>query len=283
MRCAIAKRGSSPVRLAPAKQAQPRVLDRRPAETATVASCLFPNMSVGCSEPGARQSGLEGSAVPEPFDVDAALAHLHASDEVMSKLIRAVGPFEMRSAGPDAFQALARSIMFQQISGAAGTAIYTRFIRLFELAHEDQGWDGGSEGFPTPAALRSLGDDALRGAGLSRQKIAALRSLATHFATGELGDAPFAELDDAAVIERLTRVRGIGRWTAEMFLMFHLRRPDVLPVNDVGINRAIARLYELPGPALPADVQRVGAPWHPYATVACWYLWRSEDVRTPEM
>src|SRR4029078_1459662 len=110
----------------------------------------------------------------------------------------------------------------------------------------------------------------MRAAGLARQKTAALRSLAEHFVSGELGEEPFHTLGDEAVIERLTRVRGIGRWSAEMFLMFHLHRPHVLPVNDLGINRAIHKESGLEAPQKPAEVLRVGASWRPWATVACW-------------
>ena len=219
--------------------------------------------------------------MPNDIDGAAATAHLRAADPVMAAIIDRVGPFAMRPPAAGAFQALARSIMFQQISGSAATAIYARFLALFGgEPPADPSWDGPDHAFPSSAALLALQEEQLRSAGLSRQKIAALRSLSEHFIAGALGDVPFATLDDEAVIERLVRVRGIGRWTAEMFLMFYLARPDILPVNDVGINRAIARQYGVAMPLRPADVLRVGAAWRPFATVACWYLWRTEDVLT---
>ena len=205
-----------------------------------------------------------------PWDPAEAEAHLRISDPVIGALIATHGPVDMRDGGADPFQALARSIVFQQLSGKAAATIFGRLVALFELAP-------GQE-FPEPAVVLAASDEAIRGAGLSRQKMAAVRSLAEHFATGELGSEAFASLSDDEVLERVTKVRGIGRWTAEMFLMFHLRHPDVLPTNDVGINRAIKTLYGLEAPPKPEEVLRIGAAWRPWASVACWYLWRSEDV-----
>ena len=211
--------------------------------------------------------GIDAVARPRP-------PHLtKAVDPVMARLIGECGPFEMAASEAGPFRALTRSIVFQQLSGKAASTIFGRFVGLFELPP-------GAD-FVAPAAVLAASDEAMRSAGLSRQKVAALRSLSEHFVTGELGDEPFHTLEDEAIIERLTRVRGIGRWSAEMFLMFHLHRPDVLPVNDLGINRAIQKEYGLAAPPKPADVLRVGAPWRPWATVACWYLWRSGDVRVP--
>ena len=123
-------------------------------------------------------------------------------------------------------------------------------------------------------------DEELRGVGLSRQKMLSVRSIAEHFGSGALSLDNFDYWDDEEVIAHLTQVRGVGRWTAEMFLMFHLGRPDVLPVNDVGINRAMMKQYGLAAMPKPPEVLQVGAAWRPWATVACWYLWRSEDVKT---
>jgi DNA-3-methyladenine glycosylase II len=142
----------------------------------------------------------------------------------------------------------------------------------------DPEWDGALQPFPEPAAVLSRSEEEMRAAGLSRQKIAAVRDLALHFGEGRLSPHLLHEWEDEAVIEHLIRVRGVGRWTAEMFLMFHLRRADVLPTNDVGINRAIMRQYGLEAMPKPDEVRETGAPWRPWATVACWYLWRSEDV-----
>lgn len=205
---------------------------------------------------------------PRLIVADEAERHLSAADPVMRGLIADHGPFAMRAPMAGHFMALARAIAYQQLSGKAATTIFGRFLALF-----------GDGRVPAPEEVLALGDDDFRGAGLSRQKTAALRSLAEHFASGDLGSHVFEDMDDDDVIARLTRVRGIGRWSAEMFLMFQLRRADVLPVNDRGINRAIMRLYGLGAMPTPDDVRRIGAPWRPWATVACWYLWRSEDVR----
>jgi DNA-3-methyladenine glycosylase II len=205
------------------------------------------------------------------IDAAAAEAHLRAADPVISRLVAAHGPFAMREPVEGPFMALSRAIAYQQLSGRAATAIFARFIALF-------GEDGR---FPEPAEVLALSEEQFRAAGMSRQKTAALRSLAEHFAAGDLGQHVFEEMDDEEVIARLTQVRGIGRWSAEMFLMFQLRRADVLPVADLGINRAIMRHYGLPGLPKPEEVRRLGEPWRPWATVACWYLWRSEDVRLP--
>jgi 3-methyladenine DNA glycosylase/8-oxoguanine DNA glycosylase len=224
--------------------------------------------------------------VPHPLDPEAALRHLHTTDPILSAVIVQAGPFEMRSDSEDPFRSLSRSIVYQQLSGKAAGTIYARFVALFDgspidpaMRRTDPDWSAPPEPFPPPAAVLARSDEELRAVGLSRQKVASVRDLAEHFASGELGTEAFEHWEDEEIIAHLTRVRGIGRWTAEMFLMFHLRRPDVLPVNDVGINRAIQRLYGLTPPLKPEDVQRIGAPWRPWATVACWYLWRSEDVK----
>lgn len=221
------------------------------------------------------------------IDDTAALAHLHGADPVMSALIGRVGRFEMRPDNEDAFRSLARSIVFQQLSGKAAGTIFGRLLALFDpeaaadadVRRTDPEWTPLTRPFPRPEAVLAAADEQLRGVGLSRQKVASIRSLAEHFASGELGAEQFDSWDDEQIIEHLTRVRGIGRWSAEMFLMFHLHRPDVLPVNDVGINRALMKQYSLEALPKPDEVRRLGEPWRPFATVACWYLWRSEDVR----
>jgi DNA-3-methyladenine glycosylase II len=204
------------------------------------------------------------------IDVEQAEVHLAAADPVVGRLIAAHGPFAMREPVEGPFMALARASAYQQLSGKAAATIFRRFLALF-----------GEEPLD-PAAVLLLEDEQFRGAGMSRQKTAALRSLAEHFVTGDLGSHVFEEMHDEAVIERLTQVRGIGRWSAEMFLMFQLRRADILPVNDLGINRAIMKQYGLAGMPKPDEVRRVGEPWRPWASVACWYLWRSEDTSLPD-
>jgi len=223
------------------------------------------------------------------LDPDTAIAHLRSSDPVMDRIIAAVGPFAMREDSEDSFRSLARSIAYQQLSGKAAGTIFGRFIALFEpeqtfdagVTRTDPAWTPVERAFPKPEAVLARSDEELRGVGLSRQKVASLRSLAEHFASGELGNEQFDHWDDEEIIAHLTRVRGIGRWSAEMFLMFHLRRPDVLPVNDVGINRAIKTQYGLEALPGPDEVRAIGAPWRPFATAACWYLWRTEDTKLP--
>ena len=204
------------------------------------------------------------------IDGTAALAHLRG-DPVMARVIDEVGEFRGWPPSANPYRALTRSIVFQQLSGAAAGTIFRRFIGLWEL--ED-------EAFPQPEQVLAATDEQLRGVGLSRQKMLSVRSIAEHFGSGELSLDNFDHWDDEEVIAHLTQVRGVGRWTAEMFLMFHLGRPDVLPVNDVGINRAMMKQYGLAAMPKAPQVLEIGAAWRPWATVACWYLWRSEDVRT---
>ena len=207
------------------------------------------------------------------IDLDAAVGHLRTADEVMPRVIDAVGAPDLREPSPTPFQSLARSIIFQQLSGKAAGTILTRFVALFGDA------DDPLHGFfPTPEQVLAADEETLRSAGVSRQKAAALHDLAAHFAESELDSDQFANWDDAQIIANLTKVRGVGLWTAQMFLMFQLLRPDVLPTGDAGLNRAIQRLYGLDAPPKPPQVEELGAPWHPWATIACWYLWRSEDI-----
>jgi 3-methyladenine DNA glycosylase/8-oxoguanine DNA glycosylase len=204
------------------------------------------------------------------IDPEAALAHL-ANDPVMARVIASVGPFRGWPPSDNPFRALSRSIIFQQLSGTAAGTIFRRLTGI---------WGLEGDHFPEPGQVLAASDEDLRAAGLSRQKMASVRSLAEHFASGELSWEHFHDWDDEEIIAHLTQVRGIGRWTAEMFLMFHLGRPDVLPVNDVGINRALMKQYGLEAMPKPPEVLRIGEPWRPWATVACWYLWRTEDVQT---
>jgi len=203
------------------------------------------------------------------FDTGAALQHLRASDAALGRLIDAVGPFRMQLARTTSlFVALAQAIVYQQLTGKAAATIFGRVRALFR---------GGDEG-PTPEQILRVSDEKLRGAGLSRAKLLALRDLARRSKAGQI--PPLGEIhlmDDAAIIEVLTEVRGIGRWTAEMFLMFRLGRPDVLPVDDYGIRKGFAvafRKRALPG---REDLEKRGTRWKPYRTVASWYLWRAAE------
>jgi DNA-3-methyladenine glycosylase II len=201
--------------------------------------------------------------------VTAADRKLLKADPVLAALIEAGGPLdaeERRRGRPeDAYGALLRSIVGQQLSTKAARTIYNRVCALFD------------DCVPSPAQLLAADADALRGAGLSRAKVAYLRDLAEHVEDGRLELDRLDELDDEEIVAELTAVKGLGRWTAEMFLMFHLGRPDVLPVGDLGIRRAVERAYGLAElPAAP-ELERIAEPWRPQRTLACLYLWRSLD------
>ena len=194
-----------------------------------------------------------------------ARAHLRRVDPVIARVMQAVGPYRPGDrTGGSHFNALIRAIVFQQLSGKAATTIHNRFLALF------------LNGEPTPDAILALSDEQMRGVGLSRQKSAYLRDLATKVHTDALPLAHVDTLSDADLIAHLIQVKGIGKWTAQMFLMFKLGRADVLPELDLGIQNAIKRAYRKKK-VLPKDVLRIGAKWSPYSSIACWYLWRSLD------
>lgn len=194
--------------------------------------------------------------------------HLHASDPVLARIIDAVGKLPSARAGrpdrDDHYGALVRSIVGQQLSVLAARAIYGRLTERF----------GGRP--PTPQELLDDEPEELRAAaGLSRAKVGFLRSLAEHVISGELELARLDDLADEEVIAELVAVKGLGEWTAHMFLMFHLQRPDVLAVGDLGVRRAIERAYGLDGLPSTGEMELVAEPWRPYRTLACRYLWRS--------
>jgi DNA-3-methyladenine glycosylase II len=194
---------------------------------------------------------------------------LRAADEVMARLIDEHGALvreDLRRERPgDAYGALLRSIVGQQLSTKAARTIYGRMLELF---------DGHA---PTPLQLLAADPDQIRAAGLSRPKINYLRDLAQHVLDGELELERLDELPDEEVIEQLTAVKGIGDWSAHMFLMFHLGRPDVLPVGDQGIRRAVQLQYGLRKLPDPKRLEKIARPWRPYRTLACLYLWSSLD------
>jgi DNA-3-methyladenine glycosylase II len=187
----------------------------------------------------------------------------------MARIIGEVGAIKLAQRA-ERFPALARAIIFQQLAGAAATAIHNRVVDQI----------GGGR-FPTPEQLLAATDEQLRAAGLSRGKMAYLRDLAAHVRDGLLNFHRFARMDDEAVIADLTRVKGIGRWTAEMFLMFNLRRPDVLPVDDLGLRNAAGKMYALRAAPTAKELRAMGEPWRPYRTAASWYLWQSSRIVTP--
>jgi DNA-3-methyladenine glycosylase II len=196
------------------------------------------------------------------------VAHLRAADPVLAQLIDSVGSLgDMRDGRPhpdDHYGALVRSITGQQLSVLAARAIYGRLTARFEGRP------------PTPQEILADDPEELRAAaGLSRAKVGYLRSLAEHVISGELELEQLDTLSDEDVITELVAVKGLGLWTAQMFLMFHLERPDVLPVGDLGIRRAIERAYGLDGLPDAPTMERIAEPWRPQRTLACRYLWRS--------
>jgi DNA-3-methyladenine glycosylase II len=186
----------------------------------------------------------------------------------MARLIKAAGPMDMRAAYDDNFAALVRSIMYQQLAGAAAATIHGRFLKLFS--------DGLS-----PAAVLALPEGAMRSAGVSGSKQAAITDLARKVddATVPLHDVD--SLSDDELVLRLVQVRGIGRWTAEMFLMFQLRRLDVWPVDDYGVRKGWALAHRLAEPPAPRVLQGEGERFRPYRSVAAWYCWRAVDTVLP--
>jgi methylated-DNA-[protein]-cysteine S-methyltransferase len=204
------------------------------------------------------------------FDPSAAVEHLRASDMKLARLIDAAGPFRMQlHDGGTTFASLSRAIVYQQLNGNAAATIYGRVCALFPRA---------SKG-PTAQQVLGASHEKLRSAGLSNSKALSLRDLAQKVAAGEVPTlAEALRMDDAEIIERLTEVRGVGRWTADMFLMFTLGRPDVLPLGDYGVRNGFKiafRKRELPE---PAALEKHGARWKPYRTVASWYLWRAVEL-----
>jgi DNA-3-methyladenine glycosylase II len=197
------------------------------------------------------------------FDPSLALEHLRGSDPVLARVIDEIGPFRMRlRPAPSVFAALAEAIAYQQLNGKAAAAIFARVCGLFP------------DGTPTPERMLRIADEQLRGAGLSRTKLLSLRDLAQRTADGRLPTVTeIQDMPDETIVERLSEVRGIGRWTAEMLLMFRLGRPDVLPVDDYGVRQGFAIAYERELPS-PKELAAYGGRWKPYRTMASWYLWR---------
>ncbi len=227
---------------------------------------------------GEARASLFASKREFSFDTKQAVAHLREHDRALARLIERVGPFNMGLKDtPSIFTALSEAIVYQQLSGKAAATIYRRLCDLFPRA---------SDG-PTPAHILRATDEALRGAGLSRAKVLALRDLAERVKKGSLPTLDdTAEMDDDSIIAALSAVRGIGRWTAEMLLMFRLGRPDVLPTDDLGIRKGYALTFgkgaAKEGLASREEVAKRGERWKPYRTVASWYLWRAVELARRE-
>jgi DNA-3-methyladenine glycosylase II len=186
----------------------------------------------------------------------------------MATLIKSVGPIQMRDAYDDHFAALVRSIMFQQLAGAAANAIHGRFLKLFA--------DGLS-----PAAVLALPEGAMRTAGVSGSKAAAITDLARKVDDGTVPLEDVDSLSDDELVARMVQVRGIGRWTAEMFLIFQLRRLDVWPVDDYGVRKGWSTVHKLKEPIKPRALQAEGDRFRPYRSIAAWYCWRVVDTVLP--
>jgi len=203
-------------------------------------------------------------------DYAPAVAALTRKDPQLRALVRTVGPCTMgegRTRRPH-FAELARMICYQQLAGAAARTIHGRFEALFD-------------GHPTPETVLSVPEVALRGAGLSAAKAASIRDLAMRVEAGEVKLGRMGRLPDDEVVRELTLVRGIGRWTAEMFLMFQLGRPDVWPIDDLGVRKGYSLIYGLPGMPLARDLEPLGEPFRPYRSVVAWYCWRAVDTIIP--
>ena len=196
-----------------------------------------------------------------------AINHLKKADPVLAAIIQEVGPYRINYDEP-AFASLAEAIVYQQLHGKAAATI---FKRLTDLA-----------GLPlTPEGILKLSEEQMRAAGLSKQKLSYLRDLAAKAQSGEVQFAHLPEMSDEEVIKQLTKIKGIGVWTAHMFLMFSLRRANVLPTGDLGIQMAIRKHYRKRKLPKPAQMEKIAKCWEPYRSVACWYLWRSLEAVPP--
>jgi DNA-3-methyladenine glycosylase II len=202
------------------------------------------------------------------YDPEEAVRQLRAADPVLARLMKRAGPFLMQIRKlHDPFEALARNIVFQQLHGKAAAAIHARVLALF----------GG--GKLRPEDIIDAPDEALRGAGLSAAKTAALRDLAAKTLDGTVPTlARMRRMTDEEIVERLTKVRGIGRWTVEMLLMFRLGRPDVLPIGDFAVRKGFALAYGLDESPKPKELTEFGERWRPYRSVASWYMWRAVEL-----
>ena len=194
------------------------------------------------------------------------LLHFDQNDSLMAQVIRRIGPMKLKR-NRNYFVVLCKAIVAQQISIAAADTITARFYALF---------NGCS---PTPEGVIKLTDATLRGVGLSRQKVAYLKDLSCHFYEEKLRPHRLHYMNNEAVVQQLTAVHGIGRWTAEMFLIFSLNRPDVLPVGDLGLQLALKKLYRMRQLPTVKRMRALGRKWHPLETVATWYAWRTQDEK----
>ena len=195
-----------------------------------------------------------------------AINHLKKSDPVLRAIIERVGPCRMEFGEP-VFHSLAEAIVYQQLNGRAAVTIFNRFAAL--------------AGQPvTPEGILKLTPENMRAVGLSKQKSSYLFDMAERAIRGELDFTRLPGLSDEEVIKHLTQVKGVGVWTAHMFLMFTLKRPNVLPTGDFGVQMAIKKHYGKRKLPKPLQMEKIAKPWEPYRSIACWYLWRSLDIKT---
>ena len=239
---------------------------------------MVPRSKATDAEPDAEPADMAGTTAARTADAasataevaptywDEACKHLGKRDRVMRKLIPKLGEARLRSRG-DAFTTLARSVVGQQISVKAAQAVWSRFAALMPQASHHL----------VPASVLALDATTIRAAGLSARKVEYLRDLALHFGSGAVHVGQWQQMDDEAIIDELVAIRGIGRWTAEMFLIFHLMRPNVLPLDDVGLLKGISLNYFSGEPVSRAEAREVGDAWAPFRSVATWYIWRSLD------
>lgn len=207
-----------------------------------------------------------------PVDTEHVMRELSRRDPKLAKVIRHVGAFPTEKQKPQPpFESLMRSIVYQQLAGKAAATIFGRVKAL------------GAGEFPTPEEILAMGDDRLRGAGLSRQKIAAVKDLAAKTLDGTVPElAVLRRMEQEKILERLTAVRGIGEWSVQMFLMFRLGHPDVLPIHDLGIQKGFQIVYGKRKTPKPKMILEFGELWRPYRSIASWYLWRAVDVAKSE-
>ena len=218
-----------------------------------------------------RSGRPEGTTEPTADYWDEACKHLSKRDRVMRKLIPACGDARLQSRG-DAFTTLARSIVGQQISVKAAQTVWERFMGLMQESTRPL----------LPSMVLTLDSSIMRAAGLSARKVEYLCDLAQHFESGAVHVRQWLHMDDEEIIEELVAIRGIGRWTAEMFLIFHLLRPNVLPLDDLGLLKGISHNYFSGEPVSRAEAREVGEAWAPFRSVATWYIWRSLDPVSTE-
>lgn len=201
------------------------------------------------------------------FSLTHAYRHLRKVDPVVGRLIDEIGPFTPRPDGGDPYERMVRSILYQQLAGSAASAIRRKWFSSY----------GNEAKTPTPKQVLATTDQQFRSCGISRQKMSYLRDLAIHISEKRLPLDNLDQMTDGQIVEALTQVKGFGEWSAQMLLMFHLCRPNVLPVGDLGVRNGMKLAYNLNKTPTPKQAKEMGAKWSPYATVASWYMWQILD------